>query len=43
MDEEPTGGPGKWLHNPLQQKALEARNRQCLSRLAALVEGRAAQ
>jgi uncharacterized protein YndB with AHSA1/START domain len=41
MGETPTDGPGKWLHNPLQQKMLEARNREALARLASMAVGRA--
>ncbi len=40
IGETPTNGPGKWLNNPLQQKLLEARNREALSRLEALAVGR---
>lgn len=40
IGETPTDGPGKWLNNPLQQKLLEARNREALSRLDALAVGR---
>lgn len=39
MAEEPTKGPGRWVHNPVQDKALDARNRESLSRLADMVEG----
>ena len=40
MTEHPTRGPGRWVHTPLQQRVLEARNREGLARLAAVVEGR---
>ncbi len=40
MAEEPTKGPGKWVHTPIQQRLLEARNREALARLVSLVEGR---
>ena len=43
LAEAPTNGPGRWVHNPLQDKALDARNRESLSRLADMVEGGAAQ
>jgi hypothetical protein len=43
MTEVPTNGPGRWVHNPLQDKALDARNRESLARLADMVEGGAAQ
>ena len=39
MSETPTTGPGRWLHNPVQERALDARNRESLSRLADMVEG----
>ena len=42
MSEVPTDGPGHWLHNPLQDRALDARNRESLARLADMVEGGAA-
>ena len=42
IDETPSKGPGKWLHNPLQDRLLSARNREALDRLAALAEGGAA-
>lgn len=42
IDEVPNKGPGKWLHNPVQDRLLVARNREALDRLAALAEGRAA-
>lgn len=41
ITETPTDGPGKWLNNPLQQKLLEARNKEALSRLESLAVGRA--
>ena len=42
ITEFPTHGPGRLLHNPVQDKALDARNRESLSRLADMVEGGAA-
>jgi uncharacterized protein YndB with AHSA1/START domain len=42
ITELPTNGPGRWLHNPLQDKALDARNRESLARLADMAEGGAA-
>ena len=41
MSEEPVRGPGHWLNNPLQEKALKHRNRESLERLATLAEKRA--
>lgn len=41
IGEQLTHGPGKWLDNPLQQKMLEARNREALDRLDAISTGRA--
>lgn len=43
IDEVPNKGPGKWLHNPVQDRLLVARNREALDRLAALAEGHAAE
>jgi uncharacterized protein YndB with AHSA1/START domain len=43
MRERPTDGPGRWLHNPVQDRLLSARNRESLARLAAMVEGGAAR
>ncbi|MEP6853421.1 MAG: SRPBCC family protein [bacterium] len=40
MFEKPTAGPGKWLHNPLQQRVLVARNKEALARLDSLVTRR---
>jgi uncharacterized protein YndB with AHSA1/START domain len=42
MSETPTDGPGRWLHNPLLYRALDARNRESLARLADMAEGGAA-
>ena len=42
MSETPTNGPGRWLHNPLQDRLLDARNRESLDRLADMAEGGAA-
>jgi len=41
MDEQPTHGPGAWLHNPLLDGVLTRRLIECLDRLRRLVEGRA--
>lgn len=38
--ETPTKGPGAWVHNPLADAFLAKRLRECLARLASLVEGR---
>lgn len=40
MEEEPTAGPGRWVHNPVNEKLLHARNIESLDRLASVVEGR---
>ncbi|MCU1659806.1 MAG: hypothetical protein JWO57_4462 [Pseudonocardiales bacterium] len=40
MDEWPTNGVARWLHTPLQDVALRARNRESLNRLASIVENR---
>lgn len=40
LDEEPVKGPGKWLHTPIQDAVLRARNAESLDRLATLVEKR---
>ena len=42
IDEEPTHGPGKWLHNPITAAGIHRRNVEALSRLATLVEHRTA-
>jgi uncharacterized protein YndB with AHSA1/START domain len=36
MYEEPTAGPGKWLHNPVTEAVLVRRNTESLARFAAL-------
>jgi uncharacterized protein YndB with AHSA1/START domain len=38
MVEVPTGGPGLWIHNPLNDRLLVRRNVESLARLAALAE-----
>jgi uncharacterized protein YndB with AHSA1/START domain len=38
--ESPISGPGRWLHNPLNEALLVRRNIEALARLAALVENR---
>lgn len=38
MVETPSGGPGKWLHNPVSEALLVRRNTESLQRLRALVE-----
>ena len=40
MTEEPTAGPGKWLHNPAAEALLTRRNVEALARLSALAEKR---
>jgi len=40
MAEWPTHGPGRWLHNPVQDALLRLRNRESLDRLADLAENR---
>lgn len=40
MDETPTHGPGRWLHNPLAAAGIQRRNIEALNRLATLVERR---
>ena len=42
MSETPSAGPGRWLHNPVSELALHARNTESLGRLAATVERRTA-
>lgn len=39
--ETPTKGPGAWVNNPLAEKILEYRLKECLARLSPLVEGHA--
>ena len=41
MAEEPTHGPGAWVHNPVLDMVLARRMDECLDRLRRLVEGRA--
>ncbi|MDQ6839730.1 MAG: SRPBCC family protein [Actinomycetota bacterium] len=40
MVETPVGGPGRWLHNPLNEALLIRRNVETLARLTALAEHR---
>lgn len=40
MAEAPSHGPARLLDNPLMRMVLAARNRECLNRLAAVVENR---
>lgn len=40
MQEVPTGGPGRWLHNPFNDGVLRLRNVETLARLAAIAERR---
>jgi uncharacterized protein YndB with AHSA1/START domain len=40
MVEAPIAGPGKWVHNPVNEAMLARRNRESLARLAAVVERR---
>jgi uncharacterized protein YndB with AHSA1/START domain len=40
MNETPTSGPGRWIHNPLNERMLVRRNIESLARLAAIAEGR---
>ena len=37
MDEYPVSGPGRWIHNPLLDGVIAARNRKSLRRLGRLV------
>jgi len=39
MSEEPTHGPGAWVHNPVLDMVLARRMDECLDRLKRLVEG----
>jgi uncharacterized protein YndB with AHSA1/START domain len=41
ISEEPAGGPGRLLRNPIGDALIKRRNVECLARLAALVERRA--
>lgn len=40
MTETPSAGPGRWLHNPVFDTLLAARNAEALSRFKALAERR---
>jgi hypothetical protein len=40
MSETPTSGPGRWLHNPLNDAVLTRRNTEALARLTAIAERR---
>lgn len=40
MAEAPTDGPGRWLHNPVQDALLRRRNMESLERLASIAENR---
>jgi hypothetical protein len=40
MNEWPTNGPGRWLHNPVQAAVLRRRNMESLARLASIAENR---
>ena len=40
LTETPTAGPGKWIHNPINEAILARRNSETLARLAALAEAR---
>jgi uncharacterized protein YndB with AHSA1/START domain len=40
MSEAPTDGPGRWLHNPVQEALLRRRNVESLERLADIAEKR---
>ena len=42
MDETPTHGPGRWVHNPLTAAGIHRRNVEALNRLATLAERRTA-
>jgi hypothetical protein len=39
MEEAPVSGPARWLHNPLLDGAISARNRKSLHQLARLASG----
>lgn len=41
MHEVPTAGPGRWVHNRLNDAVLHVRNVESLNRLASIVENRA--
>jgi uncharacterized protein YndB with AHSA1/START domain len=38
MDEIPVHGPGKWVHNPLNEQILRRRNVESLARLTVMAE-----
>lgn len=38
MEETPSSGPARWLHNPVSEKLLLRRNVESMSRLVALVQ-----
>ncbi len=40
MDEEPIAGPGRWLDNPLSERVLALRVKECLQRLSSIAEHR---
>ena len=40
MEESPTRGPGRWLHNPVNDALLRLRNVESLKRLASIAENR---
>lgn len=42
LEEVPTRGPGRWVHNPLNDAVLKWRNVETLNRLASIVENRRA-
>jgi uncharacterized protein YndB with AHSA1/START domain len=40
LSETPVSGPGRWIHNPLNERLLIRRNIESLARLAAIAEQR---
>lgn len=40
LSEAPVSGPGKWIHNPFNERLLVRRNIESLARLAAIAEQR---
>ena len=40
LSEAPVSGPGRWIHNPLNERLLIRRNIESLARLAAIAEQR---
>jgi uncharacterized protein YndB with AHSA1/START domain len=40
LEETPIAGPGRWLHNPVNEAILVRRNKEALQRLAAAAERR---